>query len=197
MTLRLLPILVVLAVVGAALPVRAEDDGSPGLAYASLFTPIPAGTPINVRPWDNSAENQRVQESLTDALTQQGVALTGKGTPLTLNFETKVESLAVPGVGPSLGQVQGRNYDSRIRMNLWSNSEDSVLAGRRSNDDSATTRYILRATLDDQTTGERLWQGEAHYTAVVTDETKTFVAMAPILLSGFGKNLHPKSFRLQ
>lgn len=196
MTLRLLPILVALIVVGA-LPVRAEDDGSPGLAYASLFMPIPAGTPINVRPWDNSAENQRVQESLTDALTQRGVPLAGKGTPLTLNFETRVESLAVPGYGPSLGEVQGRNYDSRIRMNLWSNSQDSVLAGHRSNDDSATTRYILRATLDDQKTGERLWQGEAHYTAVVTDETKTFVAMAPILVAGFGKNLHPKSFRLQ
>lgn len=198
MRLTFLPVLVALVVVGAALPVRAQDDNdSPGLAYATLFMPIPVGTPINVRPWDNSAENQTVRESFTDALTQHGVHLADKGTPLMLNFETRVESLAVPGNGPSLGEVQGRNYDSRIRMNLWSNSQDSVLAGRRSNDDSATTRYVLRATLDNQDTGERLWQGEAHYTAVVTDETKTFVAMAPILIAEFGKNVQPQPFRLQ
>lgn len=194
-----LPVLVALVVMGATLPVRAQDDSdSPGLAYATLFLPIPAGTAINVRPWDNSAENQSVKGSFQDALAQHGVRLADNGTPLLLNFETSVESLAVPSVGgPSLGEVQGRNYDSRIRMNLWSNSKDSLLAGRHSDDDSATTRYVLRATLDNQDTGERLWQGEAHYTAVVTDETKTFIAMAPILVGEFGKNVQPKPFRLQ
>ncbi len=204
MTLRLLSIFVALAITCAVMPVRAQDtrhdnseDGSPGVAYASSFMPVPVGAPINVRPWDNTAENQRVKSSFTDALHRRGVPLSNGGTALTLNFETEIESLAVPGAGPTLGQVQGRNWDSRIRMNLWSNSQDSVFAGRRTDGSTATTRYILRATLDDQQSGQRLWQGEATYTGSVTDEAATFAAMAPILVDGFGENLRPKSFRIQ
>jgi hypothetical protein len=203
MTFRLLSVLVALAIVSSAVPGRAEDnnnqDGAaPGLAYASSFFPVPAGTPINVQPWDNTTDNQRVTSSFTKALNRRGVPLTDQRAKLILNFETEVDSLAAPGTGPTLGQAQGRSYDSRIRMNLWSNNQDSLLNGRQGSDDNtATTRYILRATLDDQQSGERLWQGEATYTGVVNDETAIFAAMAPILVDGFGQNLRPKTFRVQ
>jgi hypothetical protein len=175
-------------VAGAALPVHAEeaDSGAPGVTFASLFFPVPAGTPISVRPWDNTTQNQRVKLSLAEALHRRGVPTTDGRTSLTLNFETEVESLAVPGPGSALGQSQ----ESRVRMNL-----DSVLNGRHG--DGATTRYILRATLDDQQSGERLWQGEATYTGSVADEGATFSAMAPVLVDAFGVNLQPKSFRIR
>lgn len=199
MTLRLAALLIAATLVGATVPALADDDDgpAPGLAYASSFFPVPAGTAISVRPWDNTDENLRVKRSLAEALGRRGVKLTDGRASLMLNFETEVESLAVPGVGPSLGQVQGRNWDSRVRMNLWSNSQDSVLNGRHTEASSATTRYILRATLDDQQSGQRLWQGEATYTGAVTDEAATFSAMAPVLADGFGENLRPKSFRIQ
>lgn len=198
--LKILPILAVCVTMLAASPSFADtdEDLGPGLAYASAYGPIPPGEAVAVRPWDNNNDSQRVKASFTDALSRRGVRLTETGTPLTLNFETEIESLAVPNTGPSLGQVQGRNWDSRVRMNLWSNSQDSVIAGRRS-DSSAfgTTRYILRATLDDQRTGQRLWQGEASYTGASNDQAGTFAAMAPVLVDGFGENLRPKSFRIE
>ena len=199
MTLRLATLLIVATLFSAAIPALADNDegAAPGLAYASSFFPVPSGTPISVRPWDNSDENLRVKRSFTEALGRRGVPLTDGRTSLMLNFETEVESLAVPGVGPSLGQAQGRNRDSRIRMNLWSNSQDGILSGSRTEGSSATTRYILRATLDDQQSGQRLWQGEASYTGAVTDEAATFSAMAPFLVDGFGENLRPKGFRIQ
>ncbi len=187
MTFRLLPILVAFAICAAGtLAAQAEDDDSnrPGLTYASLFSPVPAGTPINVRPWDNTADNQRVKLSFAEALHRRGVPVTDGRASLTLNFETDVESLAIPGTGA--GPVQRRDGDSRIRMTLGS-----------SNRGSATTRYILKATLDDQRSGERLWQGEATYTGAVTDEAGAFAAMAPILVDGFGQNVRPKTFRIQ
>jgi hypothetical protein len=83
-------------------------------------------------------------------------------------------------------------------MNLWSNSQDSVVGGRRGADSAfATTRYILRATLDDQRTGQRLWQGEASYTGASNDQAGTFAAMAPVLVDGFGETLRPRTFRIQ
>jgi len=177
------------AACGAAAGARADDqnDTSPGTAYASSFIPVPAGTPINVRPWDNSAENQRVKLSFTDALHRRGVPLTEGGATLMLNFETEVQSLAVPGIG--MGQVRN---ESRVRMDI----QDNLLGGRTETG-GGTTRYILRATLDDQQSGQRLWQGEASYTGAVTDETATFAAMAPVLVDGFGQTVHPKSFRIR
>jgi hypothetical protein len=196
---RVLPVLALVLI--AAVPAWAQsgdDESAPGMAYASSYGPVPAGTPITVRPWDNTTGSQRVKASFTDALSRRGVTLSEAPSGLTLNFETEIESLAVPSGGPSLGQVQGRNWDSRIRMNLWSNSQDSVLAGRRTESaGSGTTRYILRATLDDPKSGQRLWQGEASYTGASNDESATFAAMAPILIDGFGENFKPRSFRIQ
>lgn len=190
MRVRIAALLVVCAVSGAAVTARADDqsEAAPGLAYASSFFPVPSGTPISVQPWDNSAENQRVKLSFTEALNRHGVRLTEGGTPLTLNFETEVESLAVPG-GTGLGQVRN---ESRVRMDI----QDNLLGGR-SETGGATTRYILRATLDDQQSGQRLWQGEASYTGAVTDETATFSAMAPVLVDAFGTTVHPQSFRIR
>ncbi len=200
MFLRVLAILALFEVaLGVPATARADEpEVLPGRAYASSFGPVPANLPVTVKPWDNSVANLKVKSSFTDALSKHGVKLAETGTPLLLNFETEIESLASPAFGPTLGQVQGRNWDSRVRMNLWSNSQDSVLAGRRGNETSGrTVRYILRATLDDQRTGQRLWQGEASYTGAPADESSAFAAMAPIVAEGFGQNVRPKGFRLE
>ncbi|HTP82869.1 MAG TPA: hypothetical protein VMQ11_07990 [Alphaproteobacteria bacterium] len=189
---RIAALLIACAVCGAAVSARADDESeaAPGVSYASSFIPVPAGTPINVRPWDNSAENLRVKLSFTEALNRRGVPLTTDGgTKLTLNFETEVQSLAVPGLGSGFGTVRN---ESRVRMDI----QDNLLGGRTENS-GGTTRYILRATLDDQQSGQRLWQGEASYTGAVTDETATFAAMAPVLVDGFGQTVHPKGFRIR
>ncbi|MBV8535360.1 MAG: hypothetical protein JO128_07200 [Alphaproteobacteria bacterium] len=189
---RLAALLIACAALGgAALGARADDESeaAPGRAYASSFIAVPAGAPINVRPWDNSAENQRVKLSFTEALHRRGIPLTESGATLILNFETEVDSLAVPGLGTGLGHVRD---ESRVRMDI----QDNLLGGRTESG-GGTTRYILRATLDDQQSGQRLWQGEASYTGAVTDETATFAAMAPVLVDGFGQTVHPKSFRIR
>ncbi len=196
--LRIVGVCATLAVAAAPAIADTEEDTAPGVAYASSYGPIPLGFAVMVRPWDNTNDNQRVKASFTDALSRRGITLAENGSPLTLNFETEIESLAVPAYGHSLGQVQGRNWDSRARINLWSNQQDSVLAGRRSDTASfATTRYILRATLDDQRTGQRLWQAEASYTGPSNDQAGTFAAMAPVLVDGFGENFRPLTFRIQ
>src|SRR6185437_2708496 len=121
---KIVALLVACAAFSATYAARAADqsEAAPGLAYASSFVPVPSGTPISVRPWDNSAENQRVKLSFTEALNRRGVRLTD-GAALTLNFETEVDSLAVPGVGAGLGQVRN---ESRVHMDI----QDNLLGAR-------------------------------------------------------------------
>ncbi len=81
--------------------------------------------------------------------------------------------------------------DSALTLNFETQVE-SLTDG-----DTAKTRYILRATLDNQMTGQRLWQAEARYTGGMVQDVRAFAAMAPILVDGFGENLRPTGFRLQ
>lgn len=192
----------VLAMVGPAAaqaPGSPGDSPPPGRTHASSYAPLPGDLPVTVRPWDNSAANLRLKANFTDAMSKRGVRLTETGTPLLLNFETEVESLTTPDSGPSLGQVQGRNHDTRVRMNFWSTTQDSVLTGRQGSQvaNLGSVRYVLRATLDDQRSGQRLWQGQTSYEMTSGDETTTFALMVPVLVEGLGQTVRPRSFRVE
>jgi hypothetical protein len=199
MTLRVAAIFAVVGGLALAGDALAEefDATAPGRAHASSFMPVPDNSMVAVRPWDNSDANLKVRSSLTDALSKRGIKLTERDAPLTLNFETEVENLSGDEPAPSLGQVQAHNWDKRVRMNLWSSTQDSLTQGRRSaGGGSGTVRYVLRATLQDRT-GQRLWEGEASYLGAPTDETSTFMAMAPVVVDGLGQTVRPRTFRIQ
>jgi len=177
---------------------QSQDGPLPGRAHAAAYAPVPSGLPITVRPWDNNSANQRLKSKFTETLSQRGVSLAETGAPLTLNFETEVESIAVPDGGPSLGQLQSRNHESRIRMNLWSSTQDSVMTGRRGGETGGgSVRYVLRATLDDQRNGQRLWQGQTSYEVTSGDETTTFALMIPVLVESLGQTVRPRGFRIE
>ncbi len=200
MTLKILSLLAASALVlslsqGLA---QSPDAPLPGRTHAASYAPMPSGLTISVRPWDNNTANQRLKGKFTEALSQRGVALSETGAPLTLNFETEVESIAVPDGGPTLGQLQARNHESRVRLNFWSTTQDSLVTGRRGGDSGGgTVRYVLRATLDDQRSGHRLWQGQTSYDATSGDETTTFALMVPVLVEGLGQTVRPKGFRIE
>lgn len=200
MTLKILGLLAASALALGLSPGLAQspDGPLPGRTHAASYAPVPSGLSIAVRPWDNNTANQRLKSKFTEALSQRGVTLAEAGAPLTLNFETEVESIAVPDGGPTLGQVQARNHESRVRMNLWSSTQDSLVTGRRGGDSGGgTVRYVLRATLDDQRNGQRLWQGQTSYDATSGDEATTFALMIPVLVDGLGQTVRPRGFRVE
>lgn len=189
---------VILGPAAAQAPAGNGDGPPPGRTHAAAYAPLPADMAVTVRPWDNSAANLRLKSNFTAAMNKKGVRLAENGAPLSLNFETEVENLSTPENGPSLGQVQGRNHDTRVRMNFWSTTQDSLTQGRRGDGVTSlgSVRYVLRATLDDQRSGQRLWQGEASYTANPADETTTFALMVPVLVDNLGQTVRPKAFRI-
>lgn len=64
-------------------------------------------------------------------------------------------------------------------------------------DEGGTVRYVLIATLDDERTGQRLWQGEARYHAHPSNEEETLDGMVPILADQLGRTVRQHSFRLE
>ncbi len=200
----MLKFMAVLAMTGSllasasALYAQSEPDPtSPGRATASSYGPLPVGMPMIVRPWDDYPTNLKVKSGFTDALSRRGIKISDDNTALRFTFETEVESLSESNEGPTLGQAQGNNWDKRIRMNLWSTTQDSLTTGRRSSSGgSGTIRYVVRAMINDPRNGQRLWQGEASYIGAPYDEVATLVSLAPVVVEMLGETVRLRNFRI-
>jgi hypothetical protein len=132
-----------------------------------------------------------------------------RDTPYVLSFETEVDHgirRGAPSLGSASGSASGSaaettspsGLDAEVRINVWASNQDSLLGGRI--DDLATRgtlRYVLTATLEEEPTGRRLWQGEASYAGAPADEGATLAAMASVLAGQFGRTVRPRNFRLE
>jgi hypothetical protein len=83
-------------------------------------------------------------------------------------------------------------------LNFETEVDQAILRGRPSEvSDRGTLRYVLMATLDDERSGRRLWQGEAAYAGAPADEATTMAAMAAILVEQLGQTVRQKTFRIE
>jgi hypothetical protein len=83
-------------------------------------------------------------------------------------------------------------------LNFETEVDQAIARGRPSEaSDRGTLRYVLTATLDDERTGRRLWQGEASYAGAPADEATTMAAMAAVLAEQLGQTVRQKTFRIE
>jgi len=189
-----------LAVIGTALffaggPAMAQDP-SPGVARSTNFLALSPDAIVTVRPLDNTRANLALKQRFATALKQRAVQI-GESARYVLNFETEVDQTARRGAA-SLGTIAANNRESEVRVNVWASGRDSVLRGRVDDQpDRGTLRYVLTVTLDDDRTGQRLWQGEASYAGAPADEAATLAAMASVLAEQFGQTVRQKNFRIE
>jgi len=80
-------------------------------------------------------------------------------------FEITLESLIGRGVVDApprtLGRLKIKNRGVEVRFNVWSSTEDSLLARRRKETAKETIYLIVTATLRDREAAKALWTGEA------------------------------------
>jgi hypothetical protein len=86
---------------------------------------------------------------------------------------------------------------SDARIDVWSTQSDSARRARTNGQDRGMLRYVLTATLDDESTGRRVWQGEAIYAGAPADEAATLAAMAAILVEQLGQTVRERLFRIE
>lgn len=196
-----LPSRVLLAVLAGLLPALAAAEDSaprvlPGETRAQSFAPFVRELGVAVRPWDNSPVNLELKRRFVDALQRRDVRVQDMPAPVVLNFETEVDE-AIRSVAPTFGEVRASNREADLRVNLWSTTQHSVLGGQVSGDERAVLRYTLTATLDDERTGRRLWEGKASYTGAAASEAAVLAAMVPVLADQLGQTVRPRRFRIE
>jgi hypothetical protein len=183
--------------------------GSAGVAYSTSYLTLSPGSAVMIRPLDDTRANLALKRRFSVALKQHAVRVEDQDTPYVLSFETEVDHGIRRG-GPSLGSASGAasgsaadaaspsGLDVEVRVNIWASHRDSLLGGRI--DDMATRgtlRYVLTATLEEESTGRRLWQGEASCAGAAADEGATLAAMASVLADQFGRTVRQRTFRLE
>jgi acyl transferase domain-containing protein len=173
------------------------DPSAPGRLNAFLYREVPAGGAFKVAPLDDSRDNRRLAQAFERALERAGRKLDRNAAPLALSFTTEIAQVGRPGPQGTLGIVEASRDDARVRLNLFSNNEDSLAGGaRRADGATASVRYTLIATVED-TRGGRLWQGTATLLGTPGDEQAAFAAMARAIAEEIGKTVRQRPFRIE
>lgn len=199
----------------AILPVHANDvvdPAAPGQARSTAFAQVPAGAAIIVRPLDNSDSNLRVANNFNDALNKRGLRSGDPKARYALNFDVEVQPIRQPSPPPSTADrrgspllsndlegvqpndVRGNLDDSQFRINMGNPSLDDLQPKRGDLTSRGSLRYVMTATLDDQQTGQRVWQGEATYANSQTEEQASLALMADALVDQLGRTVRQRSF---
>jgi hypothetical protein len=173
-----------------------QDAGAPGQARSTSFSAFAPDVVIAVRPLDNSHANLALKQKFAAALQKRSLRVQDMPAPLVLNFESEVDQTIRRSI-PTLGTATGGKHESEVRVNVWSTNQDSILRGRASELDRGMLRYVLTATLDDERTGRRVWQGEAIYAGAPADEAATLAGMAAVLVEQLGQTVRQRGFRIE
>jgi hypothetical protein len=172
------------------------DVRAPGRLNAQAYRDVPAESSVRVRPYDDTRDSRRIQQAIERAVEHKGRKVDNRAGVLSLNFETGVQQIGRTGPPPSLGSIQADRDDARVRLNLYSSGEDSLVTGRRSEGGgSGSVQFSLTLSLDDAR-GTRLWQGTATLLGTPNDEASAYAAMARALVEEFGKTARQKPFRI-
>lgn len=179
---------------GMLLPTTGETETiGQGSINAVSFQPLPAKTTVKLRVLDNSDENLKILQQISEGLEKRGVSVTNGDAPLLLSIEAgqgggafqaerKAESIPTPDDRGRL-YPQGRLDISRIGQ--YPRPETGVVT---------PVQYQIMLTLDDQTRGTRFWQGWASADLSLGTPPDLADAMIPSLVNAFGKTVREENF---
>jgi len=195
------PVLALLLALGAAAPVAAQSDAgdlrAPGRLNAQAYRDVPATGSVRVRAYDDTRENRRLQTQIERAVERKGRRIEDKNADLALSFEIEVRQVGRAGPPQGIGTFTADRNESRLRLNLYSNTEDSIVNPRRAElGSSGSVQYTMVISLDDAR-GTRLWQGTATLLGAPGDETSAYGSMARALIDEFGQTARQKPFRVE
>ena len=186
--------------------VAQAGSNSPGRVSTVLYKPLPEGFPVEVTTFDDSDLNLDIKARLTEALQKRG-QLVAAGAPMELSFESEVMQGQLPESSSNLARITGGsnaetgNLGSstgvNVEVNVWSNTQDSVLGGRREGAKGDQTMFHINAVLRDRTSGQVLWQGDAFSELVVQDHGRIARSMVEPLAGGFGKTITNQPFDIE
>jgi hypothetical protein len=177
MRLRFLGSAIVVLLTAASAAAQAPSE-----VTAVAYRELPAGLAVQVQLLDDSDLNLQVRDMIVEQLTAQGYTVSDTA-PFLLQVET--QTAAESDQGPSLGSFEATDEEAEIRMNLWSNSQDSLLNPQE--EDGATgSRYRISLGLYDGRDGRYYWRGAVSSALEDGDPASASRDMVSALLAHFG-----------
>lgn len=186
---------------------QAGDGMAPGMLTTQAFKKIPEGETITVTPYDDNDLNLQLKTEFETELAANDRVVAEAKTGLLLLFEAKVVPAEQAPRRPSLGSVRASagqerdlaresedNVEVEANVNVWSNTQDSVLGGRQEAQDLGASVFHINAVLRNQANGEVLWQGDAYYELMNPDTERVARAMVPPLVDNLGSTTANEPF---
>jgi hypothetical protein len=171
----------------------------PGRVSARRFLVIPPRQRIAVAPLDDRPENLRIAEALRRALERAGHVVGETGAIWRLSFDSEVRPLA-GGLPPRPNPAAPAGETTREvgpPDSLPDRPVRPAPAPGRAGAPMALLRYVLNATLDENATGKRGWQGSVRYDAAEMDRARMLLRLVPPLMETFGRGQTARAFALE
>jgi hypothetical protein len=146
-----------LAAAGAA----AHDAPSPqGQVLSFTCGALPQDAGFDVIPYSDRDLNLEIARALAAELGKRAHAV-APGERFEATLDASVERGVVEAPSRSLGRLKIKKLGVEVRFNVWSSSEDSLLARRRREPPRETTYLLVTVKVRDRQTAKALWSGEA------------------------------------
>ncbi|MBT5048995.1 MAG: hypothetical protein HOM58_10880 [Rhodospirillaceae bacterium] len=187
----------------AVLGQKANDTISSRMNAFACGT-LPSPLTVDVQVLDNAKRFVQFRTRFIEALRASGSdAVRGAAAILTLDMRTEREFQRREG-GELLelraGQENtniGAEGDVFFRGNIWSNSADSVLGGRKRDLGRLSLNQLrVTATVNDRKNGRCLWQGEVIHNLNGEHPDAATVRILPILAQSIGKTARNQAIDL-
>ncbi|MEE8394356.1 MAG: hypothetical protein V3R66_08425 [Rhodospirillales bacterium] len=178
------------------------ESGDQGLMNAVSYMPLSRGSPIAVRPLDDSDQNMILQQEFERALSDRGYTVS-RDAQLVLTFETRDVVGAWSGTGPRTMLELQNNEDRvgsqtpKVMLNIYNSTRGGVLNKGQSGTRIVTpSQYRIDATIDDRSNGKRLWQAWAVADLGHRDSISLTKAMIPVMVGNLGLTVKRQPFNL-
>jgi hypothetical protein len=184
----------VFLVPGAIQSAWAQEAGGAGEVDAVSYREVPDRLALSVTLFDDSTLDLRIRDEMVAAL-ERAKHSVGAESPFELELTSQMHAGSAGGTDPNLGSVSSDNDDTRIEMNIWSSSQDSILGGRHTGAGGrAVGHFEISAALRERSLGEVVWQGRA-IVAAERDQVEPYVApMVESLVESLGHTVRNGSF---
>ena len=175
-----------------------NPSGAPGMISSRSYQPLPQGLALTVKPFDDSDTNIMIRDHLVDELKRSAYRMSDTAV-LELSFETSVAEVNFSGPEPTLGTLSAdAGGDLDVNVNVWSSTKDSVLGGRqRKGAARKHNSFRLNAVLRDLRNGKRLWEADAVFAMVVSDQDRIAQSIVPQVVSALGQTVAARPFELE
>lgn len=165
-----------------------------GVLRTVSYREVPQPLSLSVTLFDDSRLDLRIRDQMVAALEQAEHTL-GPESRFELELSSESQTGGLTSDGRSLGRVSSSEDDSRIEMNIWSSTQDSILGGRHSDRQRVIAgSFAIRATLRERTLGQVVWEGRAVVGVERNQADPYLAAMVRSLAQSLGRTVRDGRF---